>query len=117
MKRILSTLALAAVTVVALGLLSASQARADSWTGWLSDSGCGAKGASADHKQCAITCVKEKGAKWVLVNSENKEVVPIQNQDAVSEDNVGMEVTVTGTLTDDKMIHVESISAAKKDSD
>ncbi|HUI43183.1 MAG TPA: hypothetical protein VL523_14565 [Terriglobia bacterium] len=114
MKRLFSTLALAAATLVALGLLSVSQARADSWTGWISDSACGAKGASADHKQCAITCVNDKGAKWVLVKSDTKDVIAIQNQDAVSADNVGMEVNVTGTLNEDKTIHVDSIAAAGK---
>ena len=51
-----------------------------------------------------------------LVKSDTKDVVPIDNQDAVSADNVGMEVTVTGTMTDSNAIHVESIAAAKKDS-
>jgi hypothetical protein len=115
MKRIFSTLTLATATVVALGLLCVSQARADSWTGWISDSGCGAKGASAAHKSCAVTCVKDKGAKWVLVKSDTKGVILIQNQDAVSADNVGMEVNVTGTLNDDKSIHVDSIAAASKE--
>jgi len=84
---------------------------ADTWTGWISDSGCGAKGASASHKNCATTCVKEKGAKWVLVNSADKKVYEIDNQDAVSESNVGMEVKVTGAMKDNA-IHVDSIAAA-----
>jgi hypothetical protein len=114
MKRLFSTLALAGVTVVTLGFLSVSQARADSWTGWISDSGCGAKGASAKHKDCALKCVSAKGAKYVFVNSETKDVVPIHNQDAITETNVGMEVTVTGSVMDDKSIHVDSIEPAKK---
>ena len=84
---------------------------ADTWTGWISDSGCGAKGAAAGHKDCAIKCVKEKGAKWVLVNSADKKVYAIDNQDAVSEGNVGMEVKVTGDMKGNA-IHVESIAAA-----
>lgn len=107
MKRVLTSLAAAVVLFLAVGV----SARADTWTGWISDSNCGAKGANANHKACALKCVKG-GAKYVLVNSETKEVVPIANQDAVSEGNVGMEVKVTGTLTDDKSIKVESIEAA-----
>lgn len=116
MKRVYSTLALAAATLVALGFLGIGQARADSWTGWISDSGCGAKGASASHKGCALKCVKDKGAQYVFVNSATKDVFPIHNQDAVSEANLGMEVTVNGSVMDDKSIHVDSIAAAKKDS-
>lgn len=112
MKRVLSTLSMAAVTVVALGFLAVGQLRADSWTGWISDSGCGAKGASAKHKACALKCVKG-GAKYVFVDPATKEVTPIDNQDAVKEGDVGQEVTVTGTMTDNKSIHVESIAPAK----
>jgi hypothetical protein len=107
MKRVLTSLAAGVVLFLAVGV----SARADTWTGWISDSGCGAKGANAAHKACALKCVKG-GAKYVLVNSATKEVVPIDNQDAVKEDNVGMEVKVTGTLTDSKSIKVESIEPA-----
>lgn len=113
MKRVFSTFTLVAATFIALGFLAISQARADSWTGWISDSGCGAKGASAAHQSCTLKCVKDKGAKYVFVNSATKDVFPIHNQDAVSEANVGMEVTVNGSVMDDKSIHVESIAPAK----
>ncbi|HEV3276855.1 MAG TPA: hypothetical protein VG860_08555 [Terriglobia bacterium] len=112
MKRVLSTLSMAAVTLVALGFLAVGQLRADTWTGWISDSGCGAKGASASHKACAVKCIKG-GGKYVFVNSATKDVTPIHNQDAVSADNIGMEVTVSGTLTDSKELHVDSITPAK----
>jgi len=117
MKRLFSTLALAGATLVAVGFLGIGQARADSWVGWISDAGCGAKGASATHKQCALKCVTDKGAKYVFVNSATKQVFPIHNQDAVTEANVGMEVTVNGSLMDDKSIHVDSIAPAKKAGD
>lgn len=107
MRKLFSTLA---ITVALLFAVSLS-AKAESWTGWISDSGCGAKGASAAHKACALKCVKG-GGKYVFVNSATKDVVPINNQDAVSEANVGMEVKVTGSLTDDKQLHVDSIEAA-----
>ncbi len=107
MRKVLTTLAITVVLMLAVGV----SAKADSWTGWISDSGCGAKGASADHKACALKCVKG-GAKYVFVNSATKDVVPIHNQDAVTEANVGMEVKVTGSLMDDKSLHVDSIEAA-----
>jgi hypothetical protein len=107
MKRVFATAGLAATVLLAFSLT----AFAETWTGWISDSGCGAKGAAAAHKDCAVKCVKEKGAKWVFVNSSDKKVYAIHNQDAVSESNVGMQVKVEGTLKDDA-IHVDSITAA-----
>ena len=107
MKKVFSTLAIAVVLFLAFSI----PVKADSWTGWISDSGCGAKGASAGHKACALKCVKG-GGKYVFVNSSTKDVLPIANQDAVTEDNVGMEVKVSGTLTDDKSIKVDSIAPA-----
>jgi hypothetical protein len=107
MKRVLAITGFVATMLLAFSLT----AFADTWTGWISDSGCGAKGASASHKQCAVTCVTKKGAKWVLVNSTDKTVYTIDNQDAVSESNVGMEVKVTGTMKNNA-VHVESIAAA-----
>ena len=107
MKRIFAIAGFAATLLLAFSLT----AFADTWTGWISDSGCAAKGAAAAHKDCAVKCVKEKGAKWVFVNSADKKVYAIHNQDAVSDSNVGMQVKVSGSL-EDNAIHVDSITAA-----
>ncbi len=83
-------------------------------TGWLSDSKCGAdaaKAMSASHQGCALSCVKG-GGKWVLVESKTKKVIPIHNQDAVKESNVGHEVTVKGSLMGEDGLHVESVEAS-----
>lgn len=110
MKKILVVFGFAAILAFAISL---SAADSQTWTGWLSDSGCAAKGMSADHKSCALSCVHDKGAKWVFVNSEDKKVLPIHNQDAVKDSDVGMEVKLTGSLMDDGAVHVESIAPAK----
>lgn len=107
MRRVV--LSLAVLLVLALAQSAVAK---ENWTGWISDSGCAAKGTNADHKDCAAKCVKEKGAKWVFVDSKSKNVLAIHNQDAVKESDLGHEVVVTGTLSDDKKsIHVESIKA------
>lgn len=111
MNKLLTRVVIAAALVVGMAVM-ASQAKADTWTGWISDSGCGAKGATAEHKACAVKCVKG-GASYVFVNSETKDVVPIHNQDAVKESDLGQEVKVTGSLTDDKSLHIDSIEPAK----
>ena len=46
-----------------------------SWTGWITDSDCGAKGASANHADCAKKCVADKGAKYVLYNTSEQESI------------------------------------------
>ena len=71
-------LTLLALTVLALPLASA--ATKGSWTGWITDDHCGAKGASADHKACAEKCLG-KGAKLVFFNSEDKKLYSLDKQD------------------------------------
>jgi hypothetical protein len=84
------------------------------WTGWISDSTCSAdKGMTAEHKDCAMKCVKEKGASYVFITSADKKVVKIQNQDAVKDANVGVEVKVTGSMTDDGALHIAKIENSK----
>jgi len=108
-KAVISFVALAALVAV-LSLHAVAENKTMTWTGWISDSSCGAKGANAAHKACAQTCMKTKGASWVFVDSEKK-VIPIHNQDAVSMDkDLGVEVSVTGHMMDDGSIHVEKIT-------
>ena len=112
MRRVVLSVAVLLVLAVTLN----AAAKSESWTGWVSDSACASKDTSmvmkADHKGCAAKCVKEKGAKWVFVDSKSKSVLAIHNQDAVKESDLGHEVVVTGTMSDDKKsIHVDSVKA------
>ncbi len=114
MRKVLSTSALFVLLLATLSLANAKEKTA-TWTGWISDSGCAAKGINADHKDCAIKCVKEKGASWVFVNSKTKAVLSIHNQDAVNPDtDLGGEVKVTGHLMDDGSLHVDKIAPKEK---
>ncbi len=112
MKKVFSSTTFVTVLILALSITAASRPKSSTWTGWISDSGCGAKGMAADHKDCALKCVHEKGAKFVFVNSETKQAFNIHNQDAVKDSDVGQEVKVTGHLMKDKSLHVESIQSA-----
>jgi hypothetical protein len=112
MKKALSSFGLLAAMVAALSFGAATFAKDTTWTGWISDSACGAKGANAGHKACAEKCVKEKGASYVFVDSKSKKVYPIHNQDSVTDANLGQEVTVTGMKESDGSIHVNSIANA-----
>ena len=112
-KRLFGSFAAGAVLLLALGLTAVGQDQSQSWTGWISDSGCGAKGANAGHKDCAIKCVKTQDQKWVFVSSEGSKVLSIENQEVVSQDkDLGQQVKVTGHVTKEGSLHVESISPA-----
>ena len=82
-----------------------------SWTGYISDSQCGVKGADAKHADCAAKCVKEHGAKYVFVNDADKKVYAIDAQDKVAA-HAGHHVTVTGTVSGDSL-KLDTVSMAK----
>ena len=101
---------LCGVFVLACSLV-AFAAEKSTFTGWFADSGCGANAAKAKstgHKGCALNCVKN-GAKWVFVDSSSDKVLHVHNQDVVTEDHVGKEVKVEGSLMGSDGIQIESI--------
>jgi hypothetical protein len=94
-------------TAILVLSLFAVSAMADEFTGWISDSKCGAKGTSAGHKDCAAKCIKG-GAAPVFV-MDNK-VLKIDDASKV-EAHIGQKVTVTGSVDGDTL-KVESVKAA-----
>jgi hypothetical protein len=77
---------------------SASAFAADgTWTGYISDSHCGAKGAKEGHVACAKKCVKE-GATAVFVVGDK--VYTISNPKKASK-YLGEKVTITGSMNGD----------------
>jgi hypothetical protein len=112
MKRIVTAFGLVAFLAAAIGLSTAADNKTMTWSGWISDSHCGAKGMSADHKACAKLCVTKNGSSWVFVNNADKKVIAIHNQDAVNADkDLGAAVKVTGHLMDDGSLHIDAIAA------
>jgi len=109
MKKLVSrTLVLA----VALGVASLAFGQDGSWNGWVTDTNCGAKGASASHAECAAKCVKEKGAKWALYTPGDKGVWELSDQAGAAK-MAGKEVTVKGKMdAAKKMITVSSMTEA-----
>ena len=78
-----------------------------SWSGWISDSKCGAKGANAAHEACAKKCIAA-GEKPVLVTDKDMKVVPIDNPDAVT-DHIGHHVEVTGKMMGNGSVHIDKV--------
>ncbi len=78
-----------------------------SWSGWVSDSKCGVKGANAEHAACAKKCIAA-GEKPVLVTDKDQKVVSIDNPDSVM-GHLAHHVEVTGTMNADGSIHVDKV--------
>jgi len=97
--------------LIALVLAVAPAMYAKSWTGWITDEHCGAKGASADHKGCAMKCSKEHGAALVFYNNDDKKIYKLSDQDKAKE-HIGHEVVVSGSEADGT-IKVDSIAEKK----
>ena len=81
-----------------------------SWTGYISDSACGAKGAKEGMADCTTKCVKEHGAKYVFVDDTSKKVYAVSDQDKVAA-HAGHHVTVKGSVDGDTLT-VSSIDMA-----
>ena len=105
------------VIVAALFAGALALAADNSWTGWISDSQCGVKGANdkAGTAECTVKCVKEHGAKYVFVNDADKKVYVVDAQDKVAP-HAGHHVTVKGTVEGDtlKLTSIEMAAAATK---
>ena len=65
-KRI-AILFVAVLVAAGLSLAAPEKAKETSYTGWVTDTHCNAKGAKEGHTDCATKCVKEQGAKYALV--------------------------------------------------
>ncbi|HEY1270420.1 MAG TPA: hypothetical protein VGF08_00465 [Terriglobales bacterium] len=78
---------------------------AETVNGWVSDTKCGAKGASAAHESCAKKCASA-GASLALVTDKDQQVLTVDNPDALK-GHEGHHVAVTGHVKEGS-IHVES---------
>jgi len=100
-----------AVAMAATLLAGAFAMAADSsWTGWISDSQCGVKGANDKAGECTTKGVKEHGAKYVFVNDSDKKVYVIDAQEKVAA-HAGHHVTVKGSV-DGETLKLDSIDMA-----
>ena len=75
------------------------------WTGYISDSHCGAKGNNDGHAACAKKCIKEGYAPVFVIGEK---VYTINNPKKVSK-YIGEKVTITGTITGDA-VDIEKVS-------
>ena len=108
MKKILVALSLAAF--VALPVVA--EKTKGEWTGYITDTHCGEKGASKDHKVACVEKCMKAGSKAQLWIEKDKKAVDLDSFDKVKE-LVGEKVTVKGTLdSETKTITVDSATKA-----
>ena len=105
-----------------VGLSAFAQTAEKTWTGKISDSGCGASHAKmmAQHpdnktdRDCTLACVKD-GGKYVFVSSGK--VYNIENQDLVLlEEHAGHTVRLTGEMKGDTITVSNIVMPGKKTS-
>jgi hypothetical protein len=99
------------IAAMSLFLFTTAAVYAESWTGWITDASCGAKGAKAEHKSCALRCA-ERGDTLAFYNTADEKLYKLDDQKTAKE-HLGHEVKVEGTLDGDT-IKVTAISESKK---
>jgi hypothetical protein len=99
------------IVLVVFCLATSLFAAEGKWAGWVTDEHCGAAGAKAGHKECALNCMKE-GKKLVFYNNADKKIYTLDNQE-LAKNNLGQEVVVHGSL-ENGTIKVSKIDPAKK---
>ena len=99
----------ATILIVALFASAFAFAGDASWTGYITDSKCGAKAAHEGAAECTVKCIKE-GAKYVFVNDADKKVYAIADPDKVAA-HAGHHVSVKGSVEGDTLT-VASIDMA-----
>jgi hypothetical protein len=88
--------------VLGFGLAALATAEDGTWTGWVTETHCAAAGAKAAHADCAVKCVKEKGAHWALYNTTDKSQFILSGDDTMMLKMAAKEVTVKGTMDAEK---------------
>jgi len=76
-------------------------------SGWVGDSSCGASAKGPSHAACARNCIRN-GKKAILINDKDGKAINIANQNEITS-HAGEHVTVTGKLTADGSMHVNSV--------
>ncbi len=97
------------IAIVLSALFAPTLALAGEWSGWITDDQCGAKGAKADHADCAKKC-HQNGAKLVFYNTDDQKLYTLDNQDLAAK-HIGEHVKVKGDV-DGSAIKIASIEAA-----
>ncbi len=114
MKSIIQKTTIAAAVLAFSSLIALAAPKAQSFTGEVSDSMCGAKHAMADNNAaCTRACVK-KGSDYALVSGDKVYTLKTSDKAVLAELDTlaGQKAKVTGT-SDGSNIEVSKVAAAK----
>jgi len=109
---------LSVLTCATLLNVFTATAAATTLRGWIADEPCASGRANGGiftgtNPECAKDCIA-KGAKTVLVDSDNKRLLVVDNP-AAAKENIGDYVEVQGTLDSDaKVLHIDSLKLLEK---
>jgi hypothetical protein len=100
--------------VLAAGFFVTAQGQESSWTGFITDTHCGAQKDFAKHASCAKKCATGGIGKLALYTPTDKKVYALDPGDKAM-DFAGKQVKVTGTLSGDtiKVSNVALVEEAK----
>jgi hypothetical protein len=108
MKRSLSLAVVAVLAVFAVAAFAA----AGEWTGYITDTHCGLKGATKEHPAACVEKCMKGGSKAQILNEADNKLYNLDSFDKVKP-LMGSKVTVKGTLSaDGGTIAVESAAKA-----
>ena len=114
MKKVFACLT-AALLMVALGNVvsfAADEKKTETTvTGYITDSHCKGEGAKEGHKDCALKCAHEKGAKLGVWDAANSKFYTLDDQKK-AEEFAGSSATVKGTV-DGETLKISSITKAE----
>src|SRR2546422_4911147 len=115
MRRLAICLTVIAFVVAISGVAALAQekkAAEVTVTGYITDSHCKGEGAKEGHKDCALKCAKEKGAKLGVWDAASSKFYALDDQKK-AEQFAGTTATVTGTV-DGETIKVATIAKVEK---
>lgn len=109
MKKLFAALLLMSFAMFVVAAGASDTAKATSINGWVSDTNCGAKHASAGGGACLKKCIAG-GAKIAFVSDADKSVWAVDNPDKLA-GHEGHHVTIQAHVDQKaKSVHVESVS-------
>jgi hypothetical protein len=100
------------LALAAVGALSAAPLFAEEWTGYVTDTHCGKKGATKTHTAACVEKCMKGGSKAQIMNEADGKLYDLDSADKVKA-LIGNKVTVTGSLdAATNTIKVESAAKA-----
>lgn len=95
MKKLWIGAGVACALLVSFASLTLAQQKPQTWTGWVTDAHCPAKGAKAVHKDCSTSCGPGDAGAVVLWDRANKTHYYLDNL-TLAKTHLGHEVKVIG---------------------